>query len=88
VSDNPTGSTHTQQKTDDVQAHYDLSNEFFALFQDPTRTYSRTYFPRENTTMHEAQVAKLDLTLDKYLTGCAKAFLIGYIGCNRFTLEK
>jgi len=61
----PTGTTHTQQKTDDVQAHYDLSNEFFALFQDPTRTYSCAYFPREDMTLEEAQVAKLDLTLDK-----------------------
>ena len=24
----------------------------------------------------------------KYLTGCAKAFRIGYIDCNQFTLEK
>jgi len=24
----------------------------------------------------------------KYLTGCAKAFRIGYIGVNQFTLEK
>ncbi|WP_211282317.1 class I SAM-dependent methyltransferase, partial [Mycobacterium kyorinense] len=24
----------------DVQAHYDLSDEFFALFLDPSRTYS------------------------------------------------
>ena len=61
------GTTHTQQKTDDVQAHYDISNEFFALFQDPTRTYSCAYFPRENMTLQEAQVAKLDLTLDKLI---------------------
>jgi methoxy mycolic acid synthase MmaA3 len=65
MPNNPTGTTHTQQKTDDVQAHYDLSNEFFALFQDPTRTYSCAYFPREDMTLQEAQVAKLDLTLDK-----------------------
>ncbi|OYV24176.1 MAG: SAM-dependent methyltransferase, partial [Mycobacterium sp. 20-66-4] len=52
---NPSGSTHTQQKTDDVQAHYDLSNEFFALFQDPTRTYSCAYFPRDDMTLQEAQ---------------------------------
>ena len=24
----------------------------------------------------------------KYLTGCAKAFRIGYVDCNQFTLEK
>ena len=34
-----------RSNVDDVRAHYDLSNEFFALFVDPTRTYSCAYFP-------------------------------------------
>ena len=29
---------------EDVQHHYDLSDEFFELFLDPTRTYSCAYF--------------------------------------------
>jgi cyclopropane-fatty-acyl-phospholipid synthase len=65
MSHNLAASTRPRSSVDDVQAHYDLSNEFFALFQDPTRTYSCAYFPRENMTLHEAQLAKLDLTLDK-----------------------
>ena len=32
---------------EDVQAHYDLSDDFFALFLDPTRTYSCAYFERD-----------------------------------------
>ena len=32
---------------DDVQAHYDVSDDFFALFLDPTRTYSCAYFERQ-----------------------------------------
>src|SRR5271168_3705078 len=76
----PTDTTHTQQKTDDVQAHYDLSNEFFALFQDPTRTYSCAYFPRENMTLQEAQVAKLDLTLDKL--GLEPGMTLLDVGCG------
>lgn len=28
---------------DDVQAHYDLSDDFFGLFLDPTQTYSCAY---------------------------------------------
>jgi cyclopropane-fatty-acyl-phospholipid synthase len=76
----PTGTTHTQQKTDDVQAHYDISNEFFALFQDPTRTYSCAYFPRENMTLQEAQVAKLDLTLDKL--GLEPGMTLLDVGCG------
>jgi cyclopropane-fatty-acyl-phospholipid synthase len=48
---------------DDVQAHYDLSDEFFALFLDPTRTYSCAYFERDDMSLEEAQLAKVDLSL-------------------------
>jgi cyclopropane-fatty-acyl-phospholipid synthase len=48
-----------------VQAHYDLSNEFFALFLDPSMTYSCAYFEREEMTLAEAQLAKIDLSLAK-----------------------
>ncbi|MEZ0349519.1 cyclopropane mycolic acid synthase family methyltransferase [Mycobacterium sp. pR1184] len=65
MSESSAGATRTRSNEADVRAHYDLSNEFFALFQDPTRTYSCAYFPHEGMSLHEAQVAKLDLTLDK-----------------------
>ena len=35
---------------EDVQHHYDLSDEFFGLFLDPTRTYSCAYFERDDMT--------------------------------------
>ena len=50
---------------EDVQAHYDLSDEFFELFLDPTRTYSCAYFQRDDMTLEEAQLAKVDLSLGK-----------------------
>ena len=80
MSKNSTDSSHTQQHTDDVQAHYDLSNEFFALFQDPTRTYSCAYFPREDMTLQEAQLAKLDLTLGKL--GLEPGMTLLDVGCG------
>src|SRR6201989_891141 len=49
----------------DVQAHYDLSDEFFRLFLDPTQTYSCAYFERDDMTLEEAQIAKIDLSLGK-----------------------
>ncbi|WP_159847517.1 cyclopropane mycolic acid synthase family methyltransferase [Nocardia sp. CY41] len=49
----------------DVQWHYDLSDDFFALFLDPTRTYSCAYFEREGMSLEEAQLAKIDLALEK-----------------------
>ena len=50
---------------EDVQAHYDLSDDFFELFLDPTRTYSCAYFERDDMTLEEAQIAKIDLALGK-----------------------
>src|SRR5213078_3616983 len=49
----------------DVQAHYDLSDDFFRLFLDPTQTYSCAYFERDDMTLEEAQIAKIDLSLSK-----------------------
>lgn len=48
-----------------VQAHYDLSDDFFRLFLDPTQTYSCAYFERDDMTLQEAQIAKIDLALGK-----------------------
>jgi cyclopropane-fatty-acyl-phospholipid synthase len=49
----------------DVQSHYDLSDDFFALFLDPTRTYSCAYFEHDDYTLEQAQRAKVDLALGK-----------------------
>jgi cyclopropane-fatty-acyl-phospholipid synthase len=43
-----------------VAAHYDLGNEFFSLFLDPTLTYSCGIFERAGTSMEEASRAKYD----------------------------
>ena len=50
---------------ENVQSHYDLSDDFFALFLDPTRTYSCAYFNDPNAPLEEAQRAKIDLSLGK-----------------------
>ncbi|EFV13865.1 cyclopropane mycolic acid synthase family methyltransferase [Segniliparus rugosus] len=50
---------------EDVQSHYDLSDDFYALFLDPTRTYSCAYFERPSMSLEEAQLAKVDLALGK-----------------------
>src|SRR6201982_1695373 len=48
-----------------VQAHYDLSDDFYRLFLDPTQTYSCAYFEPEDITLEQAQIAKIDLSLGK-----------------------
>ena len=50
---------------EEVQSHYDLSDDFFALFLDKTRTYSCAYFDDPEATLEDAQVAKIDLSLGK-----------------------
>ena len=50
---------------ENVQSHYDLSDDFFALFLDPSRTYSCAYFNDPNAPLEEAQRAKIDLSLGK-----------------------
>lgn len=54
-----------EPRFDDVQAHYDLSDDFFGTFQDPSRTYSCAYYERPDMSLAEAQLAKLDLALGK-----------------------
>jgi cyclopropane-fatty-acyl-phospholipid synthase len=65
---------------DDVQAHYDLSDDFFALFLDPTRTYSCAYFERDDMTLEQAQLAKIDLALDKL--GLQPGMTLLDVGCG------
>jgi cyclopropane-fatty-acyl-phospholipid synthase len=43
-----------------IAAHYDLGNAFFALFLDPTLTYSSAVFEHPAMTLEQAQVAKLE----------------------------
>lgn len=43
-----------------IRAHYDLSNEFFAAFLDPTMTYSCGIFEHPGATLEQASLAKYD----------------------------
>ncbi len=43
-----------------ISEHYDLNNDFFALFLDETMTYSSAYFKEESMSLKEAQLAKYD----------------------------
>ncbi len=43
-----------------IAAHYDLGNEFYRLFLDPTLMYSCAVFEGSDTELHEASIAKLE----------------------------
>jgi cyclopropane-fatty-acyl-phospholipid synthase len=65
---------------DDVQSHYDLSDDFYRLFLDPTQTYSCAYFERDDMTLEEAQLAKIDLSLGKL--GLQPRMTLLDVGCG------
>ena len=64
----------------EVQFHYDISNDFFKLWQDPSQTYSCAYFERDDMTLEEAQLAKVDLSLGKL--GLQPGMTLVDIGCG------
>lgn len=43
-----------------IQFHYDLSDDFYALWLDPRRVYSCAYFKEPDMSIAQAQEAKLD----------------------------
>jgi cyclopropane-fatty-acyl-phospholipid synthase len=54
---------------ENISAHYDLGNDLFRSFLDPTMMYSCAYFPREGAGLEEAQVAKLDRICERLELG-------------------
>ena len=48
-----------------ISAHYDLGNEFFQLFLDPTMNYSCGIFEAADATMEQASIAKMDAACRK-----------------------
>ena len=65
---------------DHIRSHYDRSNDFFRLWLDPTMTYSCAYFERDDMTLEEAQLAKIDLALGKL--GLEPGMTLLDIGCG------
>ncbi len=69
----------------EVSSHYDIGNDFYKLWLDETMSYSCGYFERDDSTLFEAQVGKVDHILRKLhlkpgMTlldiGCGWGFLI------------
>jgi len=52
------------QSRKNIQEHYDLSNEFYDNFLDPTMTYSSAYFESYYESLEKAQFNKIDRMLN------------------------
>ena len=64
----------------DIQHHYDISDDFYRLFLDPTQTYSCAFFERDDMSLEEAQIAKIDLALGKL--GLQPGMTLLDVGCG------
>ena len=72
---------HTKRDDRDaIRHHYDVSNEFYALWLDPRMVYSCAYFRQEDDTLEQAQLQKLDHICTKLLLKPGEKFLD--IGCG------
>jgi cyclopropane-fatty-acyl-phospholipid synthase len=71
---------YMEPRFDDVQHHYDLSDDFYRLFLDRTQTYSCAYFERDDLTLEQAQIAKIDLSLGKL--GLEPGMTLLDVGCG------
>ena len=60
------GREHSEHRDQEaVRFHYDVGNDFYALWLDRQMVYSCGYFEHGNETLDEAQTAKLDLVCRK-----------------------
>ncbi|MDE2423027.1 MAG: class I SAM-dependent methyltransferase [Betaproteobacteria bacterium] len=48
-----------------IAAHYDLGNEFYSLWLDPSMFYSSAYFEKQNSTLEEASWYKCQLLAEQ-----------------------
>jgi cyclopropane-fatty-acyl-phospholipid synthase len=75
---------------EESQAIYDISDEFFSLFLDPTMAYTCAYFERDDMTLEEAQTAKFDMALGKLNLEPGMTLLdvgCGWGGCMQRAIE-
>ena len=63
-----------------IMAHYDLGNEFYGAWLDPTMTYSSAIFESPNTSLEHAQLAKYQSIMDQIGQGPGAHIL--EIGCG------
>ena len=71
---------HTKRvDRDSIRHHYDVSNEFYALWLDARMVYSCAYFRREDDALDDAQLQKLDHICRKLGLAPGERFLD--IGC-------
>lgn len=58
-------SSKKKAQKEEVCSHYDIGNDFYRLWLDPSLSYSCAYFKQESDTLEQAQIHKIEHTLEK-----------------------
>jgi cyclopropane-fatty-acyl-phospholipid synthase len=67
---------HTPEKdAEQIRFHYDVSDDFYALWLDPRRVYSCAYYRQPDFSLAQAQEAKLDHICRKLMLRPGERFL-------------
>ena len=70
-----------------IAAHYDLGNDFYALWLDSTMTYSSALFASETDTLETAQVRKYQRLIDQLEIGAGHRVLEIGSGWGGFAIQ-
>lgn len=60
-----------------IQAHYDLGNDFYSLWLDPSMTYSSALYLNDNEDLTSAQNNKYDRLIDRFESPCGDLLEVG-----------
>ena len=72
---------------DNIHRHYDLSNEFYALWLGETMAYTCAYYPSGAASLDRAQIAKMDHVCRKLQIGCGDSVVEAGCGWGSLALH-
>lgn len=73
-------STSKKNQKEEVCSHYNIGNDFYSLWLDPSLSYSCAYFEKGNESLEEAQYKKVDHILKKL--NIKKGMSLLDVGCG------
>ena len=60
-----------------IHEHYDLGNDFYALWLDPSMTYSSALYANEMETLKQAQDNKYERSIERMDTNKGRVLEVG-----------
>ncbi|HEX4023198.1 MAG TPA: cyclopropane-fatty-acyl-phospholipid synthase family protein [Steroidobacteraceae bacterium] len=72
---------------DNIHRHYDLGNDFYALWLGETMAYTCAYYPSAAATLEQAQIAKMDHVCRKLRIGAGDSVVEAGCGWGSLALH-